>query len=125
MECGLSNVENDQGEPGDLPIGRAVGDGCVAIGQTVGNVCQVNVGARVGACGATADQKRFLRIARGSVYEAKHWLRLAFMRGLLDEKCIEQLKPLMDKLPPNLNAYMRAVGRNKGFETRQSTIDNR
>jgi len=75
--------------------------------------------------GNGADQKRFLRIARGSAYETKHWLRLAFMRGLLDAESVGQLKPLLDKLPPKLNAYMRAVGRKRDFDDRQSTIDNR
>jgi four helix bundle protein len=74
--------------------------------------------------GSCADQKRFMRIARGSAYEAKHWLRLALRRGLPTEECVSQLKPLLDKLPPKLNAYMRAVGRKKDFDNRQSTIDN-
>lgn len=61
--------------------------------------------------GNGADQKRFLKIARGSTYETKYWLRLAFTRNLLTDEVVEQLKPLLEKLPPKLNAYMKAVGR--------------
>jgi four helix bundle protein len=68
--------------------------------------------------GNGADQKRFLRIARGSVYETKHWLRLAFARSMLIDEDVQRLRPLMDKLPPKLNAYMKAVTRR-----RVSTID--
>src|SRR5207237_10486495 len=35
------------------------------------------------------DHRRFIRIARGSVYEFKHWLRLAFGRGLLGKPDVE------------------------------------
>lgn len=70
--------------------------------------------------GNGADQKRFLRIARGSVYETKHWLRLAYTRKLLTPETVERLKPVVEKLPPMLNAYMKAVTRN-----RQSTLDDR
>jgi len=66
------------------------------------------------------DQKRILRIARGSVYETKHWLRLAFTRNLLRADEVESLRVLIERLPPKLNAYIRAVGRD-----RQSTIHNR
>ncbi len=38
--------------------------------------------------GSYQDNRRFVRIARGSLYEARHWLRLAFRRGLLDEALI-------------------------------------
>jgi four helix bundle protein len=69
--------------------------------------------------GNGADHKRFLRIARGSASEAIHWLRLAFTRGLVAEEVVLRIKPLLEKLPPKLNAYMNAVTR-----TRQSTIDN-
>lgn len=69
--------------------------------------------------GTGADHKRFLRIARGSTYETKHWLRVAFTRQLLNQEEIDRLRPLIDKLPPKLNAYLNTVGR-----IRRSTIDN-
>lgn len=36
--------------------------------------------------GSYQDNRRFVRIARGSLYETKHWLRRAFRRKLLDEQ---------------------------------------
>ncbi len=69
--------------------------------------------------GNGADQKRFLRIARGSAYETKHWFRTAFVRKLLDQGEIDRLVILLDKLPPKLNAYIKVVTR-----SRQSTIDS-
>ena len=70
------------------------------------------------------DHRRFLKIARGSTYEVKHFLRLAFHRGLVDEKEVASLKPILDELPPRLNAYIRAVCRRRSptINNQQSTI---
>src|SRR6476660_1894209 len=42
--------------------------------------------------GTYADNRRFVRIARGSLYEARHWLRRAFRRNLLSsadtDRCV-------------------------------------
>jgi four helix bundle protein len=65
------------------------------------------------------DHKRFIRIARGSICEVKHWLRLAYGRELLGTTDVDQLKPLLDELPPRLNAYLKAIGRK-----RASTIND-
>ena len=35
--------------------------------------------------GSSADNRRFAKIARGSLFEVKHWLRRAFKRNLLSE----------------------------------------
>jgi four helix bundle protein len=61
--------------------------------------------------GSAHDYRRFLRIARGSLCEAQHWLRRAFRRDLLSTKQIENLKCLVDDLAPALNAYLSAIGR--------------
>lgn len=42
------------------------------------------------------ENKRFAHIARGSLYETKHWLRCAFKRHLLAKEQIEEIKPLID-----------------------------
>lgn len=70
------------------------------------------------------DHKRFIRIARGSICEVKHWLRLAYGRDLLNEDDVQLLKPLLDELSPRLNAYLKAIGRKKTstIHTQQSTI---
>jgi len=69
--------------------------------------------------GSFQDNRRFVRIARGSLNETKHWLRRAFKRGLLDQGQTDKLKPLVDELAPRLNVYLKSVGR-----TRPRTTDN-
>jgi four helix bundle protein len=67
--------------------------------------------------GSYQENRRFIRIARGSLNETKHWLRRAFRRKLLSLQQTEQLKPLLDELAPRLNAYLKAIGRTR--ESRQ------
>lgn len=55
------------------------------------------------------DNSRFIKIARGSLYETKNWLRRAYKRNLLNEKQIEEVKPILDELLPKLNAYLRST----------------
>ena len=66
--------------------------------------------------GSFQDNRRFCRIARGSLQETQHWLRRAFKRNLLTKEQIETLKPLIERLSPTLNAYLGSIG--KGFETK-------
>ena len=60
--------------------------------------------------GSFQDNKRFVRIARGSLYETRHWLRRAHKRGLLTTEETNQLKPMLEELAPRLNAYLRSIG---------------
>src|SRR5260370_11232891 len=60
--------------------------------------------------GTYVDNRRFVRIARGSLNETKHWLRRAFKRRLLSAKQIDSVKPIMDELAPKLNAYLNSIG---------------
>jgi four helix bundle protein len=69
--------------------------------------------------GTAADNRRFLRMARGSLYETRHWLRRAHKRKLLSEMQITVLSPLIAELTPKLNSYIRkvdssVVGKRKG-----------
>jgi four helix bundle protein len=59
--------------------------------------------------GTLVDNRRFIRMARGSLYETQHWLRRAYTRSLLSKKQIETLSPLIRELSPKLNAYFRSV----------------
>ncbi len=68
-----------------------------------------NIAEGVGR-GSFQDNRRFIRIARGSLNETKHWLRRAYKRGLIDADRIGRLKSLLDELPPRLNAYLRSIG---------------
>jgi four helix bundle protein len=60
--------------------------------------------------GSYQDNRRFVRIARGSLYETKHWLRRAYVRELISAEAVGDLRPLLDELAPRLNAYLRSIG---------------
>ena len=62
--------------------------------------------------GTYADNRRYVRVARGSLYESRHWLRRAFRRSLLSKGEVEHLKTLLAELGPRLNAYLRSIGSN-------------
>ncbi|MBA4122568.1 MAG: four helix bundle protein [Acidobacteria bacterium] len=68
--------------------------------------------------GTHLDNKRFVRIARGSLQETQHWLRRAYKRNLLTKEQIEKLKPLIENLLPSLNAYLRSIGKTEGLKTK-------
>jgi four helix bundle protein len=68
-----------------------------------------NIAGGVGR-GSFQDNRRFVRIARGSLNESKHWLRRAYKRNLLDEGTVALLKPILDELAPRLNAYLKSIG---------------
>ena len=61
--------------------------------------------------GTAQDNRRFIGIARGSLYETKHWLRRAFKRKLLSKTEIESLRTIIDDLTPALNGYWRSVSK--------------
>ena len=60
--------------------------------------------------GTYQDNRRFVRIARGSLYETRHWLRRAYRRQLLPPDQIDAMKSMIDELGPKLNAYLRSIG---------------
>jgi four helix bundle protein len=61
--------------------------------------------------GSLQDNRRFIKIARGSLYETKHWLRRSYRRQLLTKADVDALKPIMEELLPKLNAYYRSIDR--------------
>jgi four helix bundle protein len=62
------------------------------------------------------DNRRFVKIARGSLNETQHFLRRAFKRNLLTPADVKKLKPLVDNLAPQLNAYLKSIGGNHNDE---------
>jgi four helix bundle protein len=56
------------------------------------------------------DNRRFVKIARGSLNETQHFLRRAFKRNLLTSADVKKLKPLVDNLAPQLNSYLKSIG---------------
>ncbi|MGL5806255.1 MAG: four helix bundle protein [Xenococcaceae cyanobacterium] len=57
------------------------------------------------------DNRRFVKIARGSLYETISCLRLAYARKLIINEQVAEFKPIIDKLQPKLNAYLNSIGR--------------
>jgi four helix bundle protein len=57
------------------------------------------------------DHQRYIRVARGSLYETVSWLRLAYARHLLTHEQSNQLKPVLEQLLPKLNAYLKSLER--------------
>ena len=66
--------------------------------------------------GSFQDNRRFVRTARASLHETRHWLRRAHQRGLINQEQVERLKPLIDELSPMMNAYLRSIGKVPGNE---------
>ena len=60
--------------------------------------------------GSIQDNRRFVRNARGSLYETRHWLRRAHARRLISAEEVKTVKPILDELGPRLNAYLRSIG---------------
>jgi four helix bundle protein len=60
--------------------------------------------------GSYQDNRRFVRIARGSLYETRHWHRRAYRRKLLSDEQIQKLKGTIENLGPQLNAYLKSIG---------------
>lgn len=60
--------------------------------------------------GTFKENKRFVKIARSSLYETKFWLRRASKRNLISKKELHKLAPLITELAPRLNAYLNSIG---------------
>ena len=61
--------------------------------------------------GTPKENKRFIRISRGSFNETKYWLRRAKRRKLVDAAQTTKLQILIDQIGPSLNAYMNSIGK--------------
>jgi four helix bundle protein len=75
------------------------------------------------------DNQRFVKIARGSLNETRHWLRLAYARNLLTQEQSDRLHPLLNELSPKLNAYLNSLtqkpkGEQSTVNSKQSTTNN-
>ena len=73
-----------------------------------------SIGANIAegtGCGTFVDNRRFVRIARGSLNETQHWLRRAYKRQLLSSRQVSTIKPLIDELAPKLNACLNSIGK--------------
>jgi four helix bundle protein len=86
-----------------LPI-DTVGKQMIRSADSVG----ANIAEGIGR-GTNKENRRFIRIARGSLYETQHWLRRAYYRKLLTEEQTESLKSIIDNLAPQLNSYLNSI----------------
>jgi len=70
---------------------------------------------------------RFIRNARGSLYETRHWLRRAHQRGLLGRDVVAKIRPTIDELSLKLSAYLRSMSElaAKGLETTSQEPERR
>jgi four helix bundle protein len=60
--------------------------------------------------GSFQDNRRFVKVARGSLNETQHFLRRAYRRKLLKKTDVEKIQPLVVNLAPQLNAYLKSIG---------------
>ena len=74
--------------------------------------------------GSYPDNRRFVRIARGSLNETLHFLRRAHRRKLVTAEQSATLKPLLDELGPKLNAYLRSIGPPRTTDNGRRTTDD-
>ena len=61
--------------------------------------------------GSIAENRRFAKIARESIFEVKHWLRRAYKRRLLAETNVIKFQELIDELTTKLSAFINSIGR--------------
>jgi four helix bundle protein len=83
--------------------------------------CVDSIGANIAegaGRGSYRDNRRFVRIARGSLYEAQHWLRRAYKRQLLSAGAVASISEKVKDLAPTLNAYLRSIGSSKPAPTK-------
>jgi four helix bundle protein len=73
--------------------------------------------------GTFKDNCHFARIGRGSLYETRHHLRRAFRRGLLTQKQVADIQPLVQELGPRLNAYIKMLS-NRASQQKASERTN-
>lgn len=59
------------------------------------------------------DNSHFVKIAKGSLYETIHWLRLVCYRQLITDEQVQKIKPIVDELSPKLGAYLNSLTKQK------------
>lgn len=56
--------------------------------------------------GSKIDNARFVKMARGSLFETKHWLTISHRRKLLSDKDLKEILDAIESLLPRLSAYI-------------------
>ena len=84
---------------------NTIGQQIVRSADSVG----ANIAEGVGR-GSYQDNKRFVKIARGSLYETQHWLRRAYTRNILTVEQVNIFTAIINDLAPQLNSYLQSIG---------------
>jgi four helix bundle protein len=84
---------------------QTVGEQLVRAADSIG----ANIAEGAGR-GSYKENRRFVKIARGSMHEVKHFLRRAYCRTLIGDQDVARLKPIMEELAPTLDAYLKSIG---------------
>ena len=96
---------------------RTIGEQMIRSADSIG----ANIAEGSGR-GSFQDNRRFVRIARGSLYETQHWLRRAYNRQLLQQSQIDELREILDELSPKLNAFLKSIGKSAKQTTGTPTV---
>lgn len=56
--------------------------------------------------GSKTDNARFAKIARGSLFETKHWLLLSHDRKLISREELNLILDVIDNLLPRISSYI-------------------
>ena len=56
--------------------------------------------------GSKVDNARFVKIARGSLFETKHWLNISHRRKLFPDTELKEILDVIEGLLPRLSAYI-------------------
>ena len=74
--------------------------------------------------GTYADNKRFARMARGSLFEFKHWFKRAGRARLLKEADIVSFQRLIEELIPKLSTYINSIGKKRSTDNGPQATDD-
>ena len=98
---------------------NTIGQQIVRSADSVG----ANIAEGVGR-GSYQDNKRFVKIARGSLYETQHWLRRAYTRNLLTVEQVNIFTAIINDLAPQLNSYLQSIGASPKNHDQELTNNN-
>jgi four helix bundle protein len=76
-------------------------------------ICSADsIGANIAAGTAhdNLNNQQLVRQARGCLFDTIHGLRLAWNRKLITENQAKKIKPIIDELSHQLNAYLKSLG---------------
>ena len=56
--------------------------------------------------GSFADQSRYAKISRGSLFETKHWTNKSYRRKLITDQEFAEINDILKKLLPKVSSYI-------------------